>query len=122
MILEKRQSDGELSLVGAGAVIEGKFRTEGSIRVDGRLVGEIAAKSDAAIGEAGILEGSLAAKNISIAGKVQGNLTAAEKLTLESKSIVRGDIRAARLVIDEGAMFDGKCAMTSAPAGTPKQP
>jgi cytoskeletal protein CcmA (bactofilin family) len=43
MILEKRQTDGELSLVGAGAVIEGKFRTEGSIRVDGRLVGEIAA-------------------------------------------------------------------------------
>ena len=121
-VSEKRQANGELSLVGAGAVVEGRIRTEGSIRIDGRLVGEIVAKSNAAIGEAGILEGSLAARNISIAGKVQGDLTAVEKLTLEPRSIVRGDIRAARLVIDEGAMFDGKCAMTSTASSTSKNP
>jgi len=120
--MEKRTGNEELSLVGAGAVIEGNIRTEGSIRVDGKLVGEAVAKSNAAVGEAGIIEGSLTARNISVAGKVQGNLTATEKLTLESKSIVSGDLRATRLVIDEGAMFDGKCAMSSGAASTTKKP
>jgi len=111
-VAEKRQENGELSLIGAGAVIEGKIKTEGNVRIDGKLVGDIVTKANAAIGAAGSVEGSVTAKNISVAGKVQGTVTANEKLILEAKSIIRGDIRAARLVIDEGAMFDGKCAMT----------
>jgi cytoskeletal protein CcmA (bactofilin family) len=111
---EKAPAHGDVTLIGSGSVVEGTIRTEGGIRVDGRVVGEIAAKSSAAVGPTGILEGSLSARNISIGGKVQGNLSAMEKLTLEAKSIVAGDIRAARLVVDEGAMFDGRCSMSSA--------
>jgi len=111
-VADKRQVNNDLSLLGSGAVIEGRIHTDGSIRIDGRLVGDAVAKSDAAIGEAGIVEGSLSARNISVAGKVQGELVAAEKLTLEARSVIQGDIRAAKLVVDEGAMFDGKCAMT----------
>lgn len=110
---EKQRGSGELSLVGVGSVVEGTIRTEGGIRVDGKVVGEIVAKSNAAVGPEGVIEGSLSARTISVAGKVQGNLIAMEKLTLEAKSIVSGDIRASRLVVDEGAMFDGKCAMST---------
>jgi cytoskeletal protein CcmA (bactofilin family) len=39
-------------------------------------------------------------------------VTATEKLVLEGKSVMKGDIRAARLVVDEGAVFDGQCAMS----------
>jgi cytoskeletal protein CcmA (bactofilin family) len=114
---EKQAADGELSFVGPGTVIEGKVRTEGSIRIDGKLVGDVVAKANAAVGSNGSIEGTLTARNISLAGKVQGTVTATEKLVLEGKSILRGDIRAARLVIDEGAVFDGQCAMSSGPAG-----
>ena len=118
---EKHQAPGEMSLVGKGSVIEGTIRTEGGIRIDGTVVGEILAKSAAAVGDAGIVEGSLTAKSISVAGKIQGNVTATEKLTLEARSIVSGDIRAARLIVDEGAVFDGKCKMSSgAPDTTAK--
>jgi cytoskeletal protein CcmA (bactofilin family) len=117
----KREDEGDISLVGAGARVEGKIQTEGSIRIDGQLVGEAVAKSNAAIGEGGLVEGSLSAKNITVAGKVQGDLMAGEKLTLESRSVVQGDIRAARLVIDEGAMFDGKCAMAPGTTTTPEK-
>jgi cytoskeletal protein CcmA (bactofilin family) len=110
---ERSKADGELSLVGAGTTIEGKIKTDGSIRIDGKLVGEVVAKANAAIGLTGIVEGSVVAKSISVAGKIQGNATAADKLTLEAKSVMHGDIRAARLVVDEGAMFDGECAMTT---------
>jgi cytoskeletal protein CcmA (bactofilin family) len=113
VVAEKRQTNGELSLIGAGTVVEGKVLTEGSIRIDGTMVGDVVAGANAAVGSSGVLEGNLSAKNISLAGKVRGAVMASEKLILESKSVLRGDIRATRLVVDEGAMFDGQCAMSA---------
>lgn len=110
---DKKRGNDDLSLVGAGTLIEGKIKTDGSIRVDGTLIGEIVAKASAAIGLTGAVEGGVMAKNVTIAGKVKGTVTATEKLTLEGKSITRGDIRASKLIVDEGATFDGQCAMTS---------
>ena len=49
---------------------------------------------------------------MTIGGRITGGILAQEKLVFESKAIVRGDIRAAKLVIDEGALFDGKCIMS----------
>ncbi len=122
---DRSRGDAELSLVSAGTVIDGKIRTEGSIRVDGKVVGDVVAKADAAVGIAGVVEGTVTARNIALAGKVHGTVSAGEKLTLENKSVVRGDIRAAKLVVDEGAMFDGECAMTQQGApgksGTPRE-
>lgn len=109
----KQQNDSELSLVGSRTTVEGIVRTEGSIRIDGKLVGDVIAKASAAVGNSGTVEGNVTAKNVTVAGKISGTVTALEKLLLENKSVVRGDIRAARLVVDEGAMFDGKCAMSS---------
>lgn len=114
----KNQPFGDLSLVGKGSTVEGSIKTDGGIRIDGTVIGEIRAKAAAAVGEGGVVDGSLTAKSISVAGKVRGNLTATEKLTLESRSIVSGDIRAARLIVDEGAVFDGKCKMSSGATDT----
>ena len=119
---DKPQTNGELSLVGTKTTIEGVIRTEGSIRIDGRLVGDVIAKANAAVGATGLVEGNVTARNISLAGKVNGTVTAYEKLVLEGKSVMRGDVRAARLVVDEGALFDGHCAMSSGPADTPPAP
>lgn len=112
---ERSTGNSELSLVAPGTVIEGKVRTEGSIRVDGKIVGDLVSKADAAVGATGVVEGTVMAKNITLAGKVNGTVTATDKLILEGKSVLNGDIRASRLVVDEGAMFDGQCAMTNQP-------
>lgn len=112
---EKRQGEGELSLIGAGTRVEGSIATEGSIRIDGTMVGDVIAKTNVAIGLGGTLEGTLSATNVSLAGRVKGTVTATEKLILESKSVLQGDIKAARLVVDEGATFDGRCTMISDP-------
>lgn len=108
----KVETGNELNLIGAGTVFEGKLRTPGSIRIDGRVVGEVAATQSIAIGNSGEVDGNITAKTVTIGGKIKGMITAQEKLLLESKAIVHGDIRAARLVIDEGATFDGKCMMS----------
>ena len=110
----------ELNLIGPGTMVEGKLRSQGSLRVDGKVVGEVAVSENLAVGIGGEVEGNLAGKNITVAGKVKGSITATEKLVFEGKSIIRGDIRASKLVIDEGATFDGRVAMTER-AGSPEQ-
>jgi len=108
----KSENSSELNLVAAGTIFEGKLKTPGSIRIDGKVIGEIVAIQNIAVGQAGDIDGNISAKNITIGGKINGVVMAQEKLVFESKAVVRGDIRAAKLVIDEGAIFDGKCMMS----------
>ena len=102
----------EMNLISAGTVVEGKIRSQGSVRVDGKLIGEVTASESIAVGVTGEIEGNVMAKNATIGGKVRGTIHASEKIVFEGKSIVRGDIRATRLIIDEGSIFDGKVSMT----------
>lgn len=101
----------ELNLIGPGTVVEGKIRSQGSVRVDGKVIGEVAASESLAVGNAGEIEGNVSAKNVTVGGKIRGSITAVEKIVFEGKSSVRGDIRATRLVIDEGCIFDGRVTM-----------
>ena len=110
----KNETSNELNLIGVGTIIEGKLRSPGSIRIDGKIIGEVFATQNIAVGNSGDVDGNLSAKNITIGGKIKGTVIAQEKIVFESKAVVRGDIRAAKLVIDEGAIFDGKCVMGEA--------
>jgi cytoskeletal protein CcmA (bactofilin family) len=118
---DKNQATGTFSVIGNNTVITGDIRTEGSIRVDGKIVGNVVTQADAAIGMNGLIEGSVDARNITLAGKVMGTLTAAQKLVLEGKSVMKGDIRTARLIVDEGAVFDGRSSMTATPVSPPSR-
>ena len=104
----------ELNLIAAGTVFEGKIRTPGSLRIDGRLVGDIMATQNVSIGSSGDVTGNISAKNITIGGKVAGSVIAQEKLVFEPKAIMKGDVRASKLVISEGAVYDGQCVMSDA--------
>ena len=115
----KPETGTELNLIAAGTVLEGKVRTPGSIRVDGKIVGDVSATQSISIGNTGDIDGNLSAKNVTIGGKINGTIVAQEKLVFETKAVVRGDIRAAKLVIDEGALFDGKCTMAETPKAMP---
>ena len=118
----KSENGTELNLITGGTVFEGKLRTPGSIRIDGKIVGEIVATQNVSLGSAGDIDGNVSARNVTIGGKIKGTIVAQEKLVFESKAVVRGDIKAAKLVVDEGAVFDGRCVMAEVkPAGMPPQ-
>ena len=102
----------EMNIIGAGTVVEGKIRSQGNVRVDGKLIGELTASESLSIGITGEVEGNVTAKNVTVGGKVRGTINASEKIIFEGKSVVRGDIRATRLVVDEGSIFDGRVSMT----------
>jgi cytoskeletal protein CcmA (bactofilin family) len=78
------------------------------------------------IGENADIRGEIKTKSITVFGKVQGNITVGERCELKSRCTLQGDLKAARLVIEEGATFIGKSEVTSsggkAAAGSNSRP
>lgn len=103
---------GELNtMIGKGSVVQGDLRVQDSIRVDGNVKGNITASDTVQIGKDGEVEGHIHCRHAFLAGRVSGNILTQGKVVLETKAVVMGDIRATRLVVDEGAIFNGKCMM-----------
>jgi cytoskeletal protein CcmA (bactofilin family) len=104
-------SSTELNFLGGGTVVEGTIRSNNSVRVDGKIKGKLICKNTLTIGVNGEIEGDIEAKNAIIGGKIKGKIKVAEKLVLEAKSILIGDLKASKLLIDEGAVFEGTSDM-----------
>lgn len=103
---------GELNtIVGKGTVVEGDLKVQNSLRVDGKVNGKITATETVVVGREGEVTGAIRSKHVMLAGRVHGNVTASGKVLLESKAMINGDIKASRLVVDEGALLNGKCCM-----------
>ncbi len=98
----------ETTIISRGVKIEGKITSSGNIRVDGEIQGDIFSESNITIGEDAQFNGQINANAITIGGTVSGIVRAKDKLILDSKSNLKGDIFTKILVIEEGAKFDGK--------------
>ena len=104
-------SSTELNFLGGGTVVEGTIKTDNSVRVDGKLKGKLICKNTLTVGLNGEIEGEVQAKNAIVGGKIKGKVSIVEKLVLESKSVLIGELKASKLIIDEGAVFDGTADM-----------
>lgn len=108
------------TLIGKDTSFQGTLSATGTIRIDGEFKGEIKAKGDVVIGESGRVEAAMEARNVLIAGYIKGNIQAQEKIDLTASAKLLGDVRVKNIVIEEGAVFEGKCHMDSGnnpPAG-----
>jgi len=101
----------DITIISNGVKVEGKVESTGSIRVDGSLKGDLNAKGNVTVGEQGNINGEISANIVTIGGRVVGTVNAKEKLVLETKSVLKGDIISKVLVIEAGAKFDGKSNM-----------
>jgi cytoskeletal protein CcmA (bactofilin family) len=88
--------------------VKGSIRFVNELIFDGKLEGEMTSDGILTIGESGDVHGEVKAKSVIVMGKVQGNITVSERCELRSRSQLIGDLRAARLIIEEGATFVGK--------------
>lgn len=101
----------ELNFIGAGTYVEGNIETKGSLRIDGKVKGIVKSGDTLTVGSSGEIIGEVHVKNAIIGGKIEGDVNIEQKLVLESTSSLSGNIRANRLIIDEGAFFTGKSQM-----------
>ncbi len=110
---EVDRNTGELNtIIGRGSVIEGTLTVQSSLRVDGKIIGTVQVADSLIVGKDGEIEGEVRVKNAVIGGKVKNKIIATGKVVLEAKSVVYGEVKTSRLVIDEGAVFEGRCMMS----------
>lgn len=105
----------EVTIISSGVVIEGKVNSNGNIRVDGTIKGDIIAQGNLTVGDSGNIQGQLTGDVVTIGGKVEGSVNAKDKLILEAKSVLKGDIVTKVLVVEAGAVFEGKSSMSGHP-------
>ncbi|MCX7716427.1 MAG: polymer-forming cytoskeletal protein [Endomicrobia bacterium] len=101
------------TVIGENTVFQGTIKTKGSIRIDGRLEGNIIEASQVIVGTKGYIQGDITARSVIVGGKVNGNITAVESIELQPGAQLLGDIHTSTLSIGEGAVFEGHCVMTS---------
>ena len=91
--------------------ITGDIRFKDSFRIDGKFKGRVLAGNSLIIGETGELEADIEAGHISINGRIKGTLKATELIEIFSQGRVIGQIVTPKLIIEEGAFFQGSCMM-----------
>ncbi len=112
----------EITIISHGVKVEGKVSSNGSIRLDGTIQGDIDCQGNVTIGESGEVFGKVNGQSITIGGKVEGIINAKEKLMLEAKANLKGDVFTKILVVEAGARFDGKSNMGESRATTSVSP
>lgn len=99
--------------LGEGTEIKGELLFSDMLRVDGSISGKI--KSDAGtllVGERGYIKASVEAANVSVSGTIEGTITAKNKVEIHPTGKIFGDVYTQALIIEHGAVFDGKSHMT----------
>lgn len=94
-----------------GSYLEGELRFDASFRVDGKLTGKVDSAGDLIVGESGEIEGELKVGQVFISGTVRGTITAARRVQIAPSGKVFAEIDTQALIIEDGAIFEGRCAM-----------
>ncbi len=112
MKFSKENQDDVLSNLGEGVELVGELTFTHGFRVDGMVKGKIRSESLLAIGQKGKVEAEVAIKKITINGEFRGTIRATERVEIHKEGKVYGDIYTPCLIIEAGAIFEGKCNMT----------
>ncbi len=99
------------AFLGKGTEFKGVLSFEGTIRVDGKVEGEVISKDTLIAGDGAFLQGEITVGTIICSGKVIGNITATQKVHILSPGNIQGNIKTPKLIIEEGVVFDGKSEM-----------
>ena len=100
------------TIIGEGAVFTGNLTVKDTIRIDGEVTGNVKTDSVLILGSSGKIEGDVEADTIFAGGTIQGKLTAGYKVEASSTAKIYGDITTKIIVIDENAVFQGRCDMS----------
>lgn len=99
------------TLIGRNTGIEGALTAEGTVRIEGKLKGDVTLSGNLIVGEEGSVKGNVKADSVILSGIIEGNVTVENHLHVTSTAKLIGDIDAKNIVIDEGAIFNGNCKM-----------
>ena len=100
------------NILASDVEIKGSIKFQNDLTIDGKVEGEIVSPGVLIVGENAEIRGEIKTKGVTVLGKVHGNITVEERCELKSHAVLHGDLKASRLVIEDGATFVGKSEVT----------
>jgi cytoskeletal protein CcmA (bactofilin family) len=100
-----------MNQLGRGTIINGEINSDADIRIDGTVKGNVISKGKIVLGASGQIDGDIRSENAYLEGRVNGKVEVSDLLILSKTSFINGDIVIKKLVVEEGAKFNGKCTM-----------
>jgi cytoskeletal protein CcmA (bactofilin family) len=107
--------DGGANVVNLGPrdVLQGRLEVQGDLKIAGTVEGDLKASGDITVDSSANIQAAIEGVNVSVRGQVTGNVTARKRLTLGGSGRLNGDVRVARLTVDDGATLNGNVTMQS---------
>lgn len=96
------------NVLGSDVEIKGNIKFTGELTFEGKLDGEVQTDGTLHLGDSAVVNGNITAQSVVVRGKINGNITAKDKIEIKGKTELFGDIRATKLAIEEGVTFVGK--------------
>src|ERR1051325_2761488 len=107
---------GGKDILSSDVEIKGSIKFQKELLIDGKVEGDINSDGVLTVGENAEIRGGIKTKSITVYGRAHGNIAAGDGCELKTKCVLQGDLKAARLVIEEGATFIGKSEVTTSGA------
>ena len=112
-----------MASIGQSIIFKGELSGDEDLEIDGQVEGDVKlCNHQVTIGANGRLKAEITAKSILVIGRVTGNLVASERIEIQATGIVEGDVQAPRLLIQEGAVVNGRIDMSSSSSSTAASP
>ncbi len=108
---KKKEAEGQVITVDSAMQGSLSFKDPVHLRINGKFEGQLEVRGILEIGEAAIVDATISGDDISVAGKVKGEISASKRIVLTEHAIVEGNLKTPLLNIAEGAIFQGKCFM-----------
>jgi cytoskeletal protein CcmA (bactofilin family) len=99
--------DDNITLLAKGVLLKGEIHVEGTVRIDGRLDGEIQTKGHVIIGEDGLVQGTITAGTVVCSGRIKAKVTANDRVQLLKTATLIGEVLTPILIMEEGAKLQG---------------
>lgn len=99
------------TIIAAGVKVEGDFQSQGNLIIEGEVLGSVKTSADLFVGEKAKIHASVSAANAKVSGEVRGNLKVKDRLELGPLSRIAGDVKTKTLIVEAGAVVNGKISM-----------
>ncbi len=115
------ESGGLTAFIDQGSSFEGKLSFKDTVRIDGHFSGQITSENTLVVGESGMIEADIRSQMVIVSGSIHGNVVAARKVVLHKTAHLDGDVETPCLVMEDGAVLNGKLNMAGAASKKPLQ-
>jgi len=108
---ERRQ----VAWIGQGVTVEGRIVSKQDIRIDGHVQGTIeVGQFELVLGPGSAIKGAVNARSVLVGGTLEGDVTATDRLQIQSTGVLLGDVVSPRLIIQDGGLMRGKADIAGA--------